>query len=75
MQDRCNRTEFDHWSGWDDVELRGAEECVDRCLLGSDSSARGVKREVHTRELSAPLRDARCERSVVALRVEAVGDQ
>jgi hypothetical protein len=25
------------WLSWDDVELRGIEECVDQCLLASDS--------------------------------------
>jgi hypothetical protein len=30
------------WSGWDDVELRGVEECVDCCLLGSDPGRVGV---------------------------------
>jgi hypothetical protein len=27
---------------WDDIELRAAEECVDRCLLGSDPGPVGV---------------------------------
>jgi hypothetical protein len=30
------------WSSWEDVEVRGVEECLDRCLLGSNPGPVGV---------------------------------